>query len=228
MNIEIRDLCIDFRDEFYSKSSSKPLNVLPYNRFDSDRTDNWWWLVPAPENPAFKYGKFLFYSFDDVNVYISLHIEKGLSEAYKIKKTKYYNSAMDRSWQWNKLVRDFKSGEVYNSLEETLKLTEKSPLIHITSNNFFTPSTKYISYKYNGASKIELFDSIYENNWKKLNKFNSVEQLFDGVITETNLKEDEYFDFRIGCLYKIEEYQKTWNLTSVYDTLLSPLERWVK
>jgi hypothetical protein len=84
----------------------------PYNRFDPDAS--LWWLVPATEWPAFKYGK-LFFTSDPHAIpgsrdgfYCGFNIEKGLGVSAK--DIYHHSLIMTNEWLWHKFIRSLPAG----------------------------------------------------------------------------------------------------------------------
>jgi hypothetical protein len=89
----------------------------PWNQYEPDTTS--WWLIPSPDWPAYRHGKYYFDWGGDNSILCGLYIEKGLhprvASAYKSAKGSRY--IMDPSWAWFNLLRDLKNHEI----EETFK-----------------------------------------------------------------------------------------------------------
>ncbi|MDD5308681.1 MAG: hypothetical protein PHU25_15295 [Deltaproteobacteria bacterium] len=91
------------------KSKFSKLYPLPWNRHQPRKTE--WWLSPSSENPAYKYGKYLFTApaARPGRMLITLNVEKGLGpavrDAYRSPKGRRY--LMEDDWCWHHLLRSF-------------------------------------------------------------------------------------------------------------------------
>lgn len=78
--------------------------VLPYNRFDLKHSQHWW-LSPASENPAFRYGKVMCTTNDawtgEGRVFCGFNVEKGVLHEGDWAKT----NVMDNTWFWHRFLK---------------------------------------------------------------------------------------------------------------------------
>lgn len=91
------------------KICSHKLFAFAFNRFDPNHST--WWLVPADERPAFKFGKFFFDNrpqslpTNGQGFYCGYNVEKGLTgQAGKLQKPMF---RMNETWQWNNFYKNF-------------------------------------------------------------------------------------------------------------------------
>jgi len=113
-----REACLDTWRFFESPGDGRRLYVLPYNRFDPDKS-TFWWLSPSPDNPAYKYGKFAFAIYEDNIMRTGLYVEKGLGLEYcSIDKSKSAGRmVMDETWSWHSFLRDMKGEGISQALD---------------------------------------------------------------------------------------------------------------
>lgn len=83
------------------------LSLRPFNYYDPANTP--WWLIPGPDWPAYRYGKYAF-APDDGMLSCGLYVEKGLGASTMGTYGSKY--VMDADWQWQHFIRDIQSGRV--------------------------------------------------------------------------------------------------------------------
>jgi hypothetical protein len=91
--------------------------ALPWNRFALDNT--MWWISPATDNPAFKYGKYVFDPELSLagGIFVGMHIEKGFGSVVShVPGTNPQRHVIRNDWTWNVFAKDAISGEVDNVL----------------------------------------------------------------------------------------------------------------
>lgn len=115
------ELCSAVQD--IAKDHFDHLARLPYNRFDPDAST--WWLVPANENPAYKYTKYYFNWADDSRraMRVGVHAEKGLLPSV----SSVYLSArgstliMHRDWRWYSFISGIEDGTLPQALADVAR-----------------------------------------------------------------------------------------------------------
>lgn len=88
--------------------SRRRLSLRPYNRFDTKFTE--WWLIPATEWPAYRYGKLAFGQSDSNPnwMFTGYYIERGLgSQLLDLTKA---NQLLGKDWFWHEFLKDALSG----------------------------------------------------------------------------------------------------------------------
>lgn len=119
------------------------LTPRPWNMYDPDNT--FWWLVPGPEWPAYKYGK-LFFSPDrapDGCILCGMHVEKGLDNAIEAA----YPSAggrrliMKENWSWHNFFKDLGSIAVQSSVRQISKEIDQPVLVRIEAGYVDDPGS---------------------------------------------------------------------------------------
>ncbi|MEO0129758.1 MAG: hypothetical protein ABIL02_05930 [candidate division WOR-3 bacterium] len=88
------------------------ISERPYNYREPESTD--WWLVPATDWPAYKYGKFFFDWGSSDSLLIGLYIEKGLDPEVSVAypSTKGQRFIMQSDWMWHQFLRDCRTERV--------------------------------------------------------------------------------------------------------------------
>lgn len=91
----------------------------PYNRWKWDESETWW-IVPAPDRPAFRYAKIIVSSSprlaDSDHLFVGLYVEKGISGP--LASAGYYPEdwILKPSWRWCDVVADLASGSLAPAL----------------------------------------------------------------------------------------------------------------
>ena len=222
-----RDACVDLRDRFYSEKHSKYLRVRPYNKYDVDNLKNWWWLSPSSDNPANRYGKFLFCGDDDGLICIGLAMEKGYGKGFAlIPEQKPYS--MDKTWQWQKFYPDLANGEFEKALQEIQKRSDGAKPVIKVSWSFYTigkPIEGEVSYEWDAKDGLTCTDST-ETAFKKCKSIADIHCALAKYV-ET---EECWIDFT--AMLPFDPVSKdgvgSWAPGEIKRNLMEPLEKWVK
>lgn len=105
------DLAKDLADVWTKRG--RVARAWPYNRWKWDESDTWW-IVPAPDRLAFRYGKIIVSTSprlaDSDHLFVGLYSEKGISGS--LARAGYYPDEwiLDSAWRWHDVVADLASG----------------------------------------------------------------------------------------------------------------------
>lgn len=146
-----------FSDALTSSSEKKIFTPRPWNRFKPE--DTTWWVVPSTKWPAYKYGKYIFFSEGNV-INFGINIEKGfgLSSCKAYPKLKDKGLVVDPNWAWNDLISDLSIGLVEEKLREVQELYQQPIYISIGSGLASDP-VDYDPF----SPKTDAIDFIFEN-----------------------------------------------------------------
>ncbi len=195
--------------EFVLSQGRWSFSLRPFNRFATAFTE--WWLVPAPEWPAYKYGKLCFHKYPrtaDGVLFTGYYVEKGLGVRLTGLPDVQKSHIMQSDWRWYEFVDWVSKGKVDKVVEQVRDLSQASirVLVEIHAfNKVPEPDTERTA----PSDAIEFEIASLDSRWQliqpgqstlaKFNRAVSIVDLMEGMIGEKDL---DYFwmDLVIGCL----------------------------
>lgn len=219
----------------------------PWNQYEPDTSP--WWLVPATDWPAYRYGK---YFFDYANkpdghaILSGLYVEKGLDPSIR----ELYRSAkgsrliMSREWTWFRLLKDMENGvfqQTIQNLGRDLGLTIEFRIDggHVPDPDDFVPTTPrlpwntYLLRWIPGYNTFELVESRKESYL--LDALCGVRTFNDllMVLRELDTNRWLWVDFFVALRLYTPQDEKdgtaelVWGANDLWKNFLVHLSRWV-
>lgn len=234
-----REACVDIRRFFESPGDGRRLYVLPYNRFEPDKS-TFWWLSPSPDNPAYKYGKFAFAIYEGNAMRTGLYVEKGLGSEYcAIDKSKSARRMiMDDTWLWHDLLRDMEGQKISNALDLIHKRATVRPELHVeggyASPGFAPERPRYgwdkLRFEWNiDSQKLILVDENREGGvLPQLEEYSTLSDLASKLLS---LPDSSYIwiDFLVGVRLNLSDTTpNAWNGNELVRNVFDPLLTWVR
>ncbi len=238
-----RRLC-EAVEEFASRACGK-MARRPFNRFVPVVTS--WWLVPSPELPFYRHGKYYFDWGDKEQKTIAcgFYLEKGLAPEVAA----VYNSKKGRSlilsgnWMWNDFVAKCGSGEVAAVLKEAVGQSGLEIELHASGGyvddpDLFDPYNDKVK-KDHFIFKIGVDGTLEYCSAKRdamvLKIFNKVKKVEDLAMALNQLNEDHFLWFNIFiaakfgvCPEEVPAGVEPWSSEKIWNNFLKYFSVWVK
>lgn len=218
-------------DALNNHHGDKHYRRLPYNRFD-DYLNHLTWLVPGPEQVAFRRSKFFFDWLDQDagEIWFGVHLEKGVSRLAA--RSKSDKCVMTPDWSWHSVFPEFGNASMQtaiNSVNEAIGKTGQLKLMlspycegigrdKIQENTFSFAADKLVHEKASGHQEL-----------KRLSKCESLTDVREAIL---NWPESEWFwvDLLLGFRAKIEARPGVNQIVQAEDMApmaFIPFEKWV-
>jgi hypothetical protein len=217
------------------------LSPRPWNMYDPNNT--FWWLVPGPDWPAYRYGK-LFFSPDrapDGHLFVGIHVEKGLhqsvGDAYP--STGGRRLIMRDDWSWYKFFNDLQSLEIGKAFTQISEKIKSSVMVRIEAGfvedpGSFDPQAT--------RPEWDVVNFYADGNSLEIHDVETPSDLLGGVADSKNLTELTktipvirninwvWIDCFIGNIFQKSPdlvNNNTWNANQLCDKFLSILKPWI-
>ncbi len=222
-----------------------PLYARPWNYHEPDNTA--WWLVPSPEWPAYRHGKYFFDQVEEQSdtLICGVYIEKGLgaevSSAYTSASSR--RCIMQSNWAWFRLLNKVQTNEakvlltkLSNDISSCLWLQiDKSYLTELQSFDPYQPSLAHERYIFqfqpnsNPAIVSSLANKAHQTD--VLGKINTIEGLF-GALIELGKNPWLWVDFFVGLQFNGAHPSSLpqagiWNSDTVWEKFLCKFLNWL-
>jgi hypothetical protein len=219
------------------------LSPRPWNRHDPENT--FWWLVPGPEWPAYKYGK-LFFSPDrapDGHLFCGMHIERGLDraieEAYPSPKGR--RLIMQNDWIWHNFFEDLGSTAVELCLRHVSREINQPVFLRIEAGFVDDPGSfdpqaprpkwDVVSFAFVNQSFVLDAADTPSNLLNEVSTVRSLDMVMK-AIPEIPHGDWVWIDCFIGSLFEKSSNGITdrniWGAPQLYDKLFANLKLWIK
>lgn len=144
----------------------------PWNYYEPETTA--WWLIPSPEWPAYRHGKFLFDRIENQSsgIVCSVYVEKGLgselSDVYTSPSER--RCIMETDWAWFRLLNNLQSGKaiatinsVSSDIDFPIELRiDSTYIVSLESFDPYEPGFHSDTYRFQlqgGADTLNLIES---------------------------------------------------------------------
>ena len=219
----------------------KPVSARPYNLHDPSNTI--WWLVPATEWPAYKYGKFIFSpgKGTDEHIFCGADVEKGIDPSVKdVYPKKLRSFVIEDDWFWHTFLRELPSDSSVKELDRLAEGLGQLPELRVLSA-ITVASEDYDPYaaetpgdlvRFEAAGgNLKLISSAVPN--KLLSEVSKATTLCELVAAINGIPRSEYawVGIRIGAEFALSPDRpepSAWTGQDLWEKLLTPLTLWFK
>ncbi len=216
--------------EFIQHQGLASFTLRPFNRFNTAFTE--WWLIPATEWPAYKYGKLCFHRYPRTPegvLYSGYYVEKGLGSQLNGLPNVQKKHLMQGDWQWHEFVNRSLDGEINKVIKELsdMNLARIRVLVEIHAFNKVpkvdmerSAPSDTIEFEITAPGLQWQLIQPGKSNLAKFNGAGSLRDLLERIYKERDL---DYFwiDLVIGARFRYGN-NSGWDASDIWMKVLQP------
>jgi len=224
--------------EFVRSHGGWSFTLRPFNRFATAFTE--WWLIPATEWPAYKYGKLCFHRYPRTVggvLYTGYYVEKGLGVQLAGLPDVQKSHIMQSDWRWYEFI-DWASSDKINEAAKQVHGLSQVGIRLLVEIHAFNKVPEPDTERSAPSDTIEFEIAPSDSRWQliqpgqgTLAKFNGADNIATLVEGMHNEKDLDYFwlDLIIGVrLHYGNGSSRSWSAPDIWVKALQPWVEFVR